>query len=112
MQTFGWKHFYRVDKSCWRRRGNSAVEYAIVLGLIAIACVGSLQVLGQNVRQVLGRASDALVAGGRGPAVPSPHGTEVFAPAEVKISAPVGSPNASEPVAAPAPSPTPVLRDK
>ncbi|MBL8890343.1 MAG: hypothetical protein JNL67_10220 [Planctomycetaceae bacterium] len=67
------------------RRGNTAVEYAIVLGLIVIACLSSIQMLGQNVRQVMERASGALMGNDVDGAVASPMGTEVSAPEVIQI---------------------------
>jgi len=72
----------------WRnRRGNTAVEYAIVLGLIAIACIGSVQVLGRNVQQVLQRTADALIDDSSS-ASPSPQASEISAPQVIMVAPP------------------------
>lgn len=52
------------------RSGSTAVEYAVVLGLIVIACIGTLQVLGQNTEQVFRRIATGLNQGTSSP-VPS-----------------------------------------
>lgn len=71
------------------RRGNTAVEYAIVLGLIVIACISSIQMLGQNVRQVLERASGALVGEEVVASVASPQAMDITAPEVVQAVAEV-----------------------
>lgn len=77
------------------RTGSTAVEYAIVLGLIVIACIGSIQMLGQNVRQVMQRASGALLeeelngGGIFGSAVAGPQGGVINEPEVVHVQIPI-----------------------
>lgn len=46
------------------RRGNAVVEYVVVLGLIVVACLGSLQILGINVQEIMRLAAEVLNNGG------------------------------------------------
>lgn len=41
-------------------RGQALIEYALILGLIALVSIGVLQLLGQNVSDFLGRVSSSL----------------------------------------------------
>ena len=40
--------------------GQALVEYALILGLIAVFAIGSLQLLGQNVDGVLSNIANAI----------------------------------------------------
>ena len=40
--------------------GQALVEYALILGLIAVFAIGSLTLLGGNVDQVLGKIASAI----------------------------------------------------
>jgi pilus assembly protein Flp/PilA len=40
--------------------GQALVEYALILGLIAVFAIGSLQLLGQNVDGVLSNIASAI----------------------------------------------------
>jgi Flp pilus assembly pilin Flp len=40
--------------------GQALVEYALILGLIAVFAIGSLTLLGQNVDSVLGKIASAI----------------------------------------------------
>lgn len=46
------------------RRGTTAVEYVLMLSLIVLACLGSLQMLGQNTRQTFFEVASAIMAAG------------------------------------------------
>jgi pilus assembly protein Flp/PilA len=43
-----------------REEGQALVEYALILSLIAIFCVGALTLLGQNVNNILNTIANAL----------------------------------------------------
>jgi pilus assembly protein Flp/PilA len=43
-----------------REEGQALVEYALILSLIAVFCIGALTVLGQNVNNVLNAIAAAL----------------------------------------------------
>lgn len=51
------------------RRGNAAVEYAIVLAMIVVAAVGTIGLIGRNMSQAFARIGNALSTGG-GPGSP------------------------------------------
>jgi pilus assembly protein Flp/PilA len=46
-----------------REDGPTAVEYAVMLGLIITVCVGAVQALGGNTNGAFNRASNMFVAG-------------------------------------------------
>jgi len=41
-------------------RGQALIEYALILGLIALATIGVLQLLGQGISDLLGGLSSSL----------------------------------------------------
>jgi pilus assembly protein Flp/PilA len=43
-----------------REEGQALVEYALILSLIAIFCVGALTLLGQNVNNILNTIANGL----------------------------------------------------
>ena len=43
-----------------REEGQALVEYALILSLIAIFCVGALTLLGQNVNTILNAIANGL----------------------------------------------------
>jgi Flp pilus assembly pilin Flp len=43
-------------------RGQALIEYALILGLVAVLTVGVLQALGHNVSSILDRVSTTLSA--------------------------------------------------
>lgn len=43
------------------RRGATAIEYSMIVALIAVAVTAALNLTGQNVQDVLGTASNALI---------------------------------------------------
>lgn len=45
-----------------REHGQALVEYALILGVIAVLTIGVLQALGQNVSGILDRVSTTLSA--------------------------------------------------
>ena len=51
--------FHRLRQ---REEGQALVEYALILGLIAVFAIGSLTVLGQNVDGVLGYIASQIAA--------------------------------------------------
>jgi|CXWL01.1.fsa_nt_gi Flp pilus assembly pilin Flp len=42
------------------RRGATAIEYSVIVALIAIAITAALNLTGQNIQNVLGTASNAM----------------------------------------------------
>jgi pilus assembly protein Flp/PilA len=52
--------FYRLRQR--DEEGQALVEYALILGLIAVFAIGSLQLLGQNVDGVLSNIANAIGA--------------------------------------------------
>lgn len=56
------------------RRGNTAVEYAIVVALIVVACIGTLATTGRHTSQVFSTVARAM--NGQGP----PPGAEPRTP--------------------------------
>ncbi len=46
------------------RRGTAAVEYAVVLALIVVVCIGNLRLLGSNSARTYQAISQALGSGG------------------------------------------------
>jgi Flp pilus assembly pilin Flp len=46
------------------RRGTAAVEYALVLALIVVVCIGNLRLLGTNSARAFQAISQALDSGG------------------------------------------------
>lgn len=54
----------KISKNVRSRRGTTAVEYAIMLSLIVLACIGSLQILGQNTRQTFFQIGTSLMSVG------------------------------------------------
>jgi pilus assembly protein Flp/PilA len=55
-------HFPRV-RSARDERGASLVEYALLLALIALVCVGALQLLGGDVSTRLSGVGNSLSSG-------------------------------------------------
>lgn len=54
-------HFFKyVQKLRSDRRGATAVEYAMIVGLVAIASLATLTTLGTNVNSMFSRLSTAL----------------------------------------------------
>ena len=47
-----------------REDGQALVEYALILALIAVVCIGALQVLGTNVEAKLQEIADAVANAG------------------------------------------------
>jgi Flp pilus assembly pilin Flp len=45
-----------------REEGQALIEYALILGLVAVLTVGVLQALGHNVSSILDRVSTTLSA--------------------------------------------------
>jgi pilus assembly protein Flp/PilA len=43
-----------------REEGQALVEYALILSLIAVFCIGALTLLGQNVNNILNTIAAAL----------------------------------------------------
>jgi pilus assembly protein Flp/PilA len=43
-----------------REDGQALVEYALILSLIAVFCIGALTLLGQNVNNILNTIANAL----------------------------------------------------
>ena len=43
-----------------REEGQALVEYALILSLIAVFCIGALTLLGQNVNNILNTIANAL----------------------------------------------------
>jgi pilus assembly protein Flp/PilA len=43
-----------------REDGQALVEYALILSLIAVFCIGALTLLGQNVNNILNTIAGAL----------------------------------------------------
>jgi Flp pilus assembly pilin Flp len=52
--------FYRLRQR--GEEGQALVEYALILGLIAVFAIGSLQLLGQNVDKVLSSIASSIGA--------------------------------------------------
>jgi len=52
------KRFFKLLKD---RKGASAVEYAVMVALIAAAIIGTVQILGQNVNTTFTAVSNALL---------------------------------------------------
>jgi Flp pilus assembly pilin Flp len=52
--------FYRLRQR--DEEGQALVEYALILGLIAVFAIGSLQLLGQNVDGVLSSIANSIGA--------------------------------------------------
>ncbi|MBX2861709.1 MAG: Flp family type IVb pilin [Vampirovibrio sp.] len=52
-------------KKLKKNKGQSLAEYGLILGLIAVFCIGALQVLGTNISQSMQNISNSLqVMGG------------------------------------------------
>jgi pilus assembly protein Flp/PilA len=49
--------FSRVTRS---ERGASLVEYALLVALIAVVCIGAVSILGQNASTTLSSAGSAI----------------------------------------------------
>ncbi len=43
-----------------REEGQTLVEYALILALIAVVCIGALTLLGGNVRDILSEIAGAI----------------------------------------------------
>ena len=50
-------------RSLWDQRGASLVEYALLLALIALVCIGALQLLGNDVSAPLSGIGSSLGTG-------------------------------------------------
>jgi len=70
-------HRWRQRKACDRRlrRGNAVVEYALVLALIVVVCIGNLRLLGANSSRTFETISRALESGAIGHFGPPQNGT-------------------------------------
>lgn len=54
-------HFYkRIRSMKGDRRGATAVEYAMIIGLVAIASLATLSTLGNNINSMFKTISDKL----------------------------------------------------
>ena len=53
----------RVHRFLVSEEGPTAVEYAVMLALIVMICVGAIQVLGTNSNQVFTDIADSMTAG-------------------------------------------------
>jgi pilus assembly protein Flp/PilA len=47
----------------WSERGASLVEYALLLALIALVCIGALELLGNDVSAPLSAVGSSLASG-------------------------------------------------
>jgi Flp pilus assembly pilin Flp len=57
----------RVPERLSGDQGASLVEYAFLLALISIVCIGAIKYFQQSVSGSLSRSSSAIVAAGNGP---------------------------------------------
>ena len=51
-------HFFHAIRN--REEGQALVEYALILSLIAVVCIGALTLLGGNVNNVLNEIAGAV----------------------------------------------------
>jgi Flp pilus assembly pilin Flp len=54
------------------RRGATAMEYALLVAMIAVASIMAFQLSGGSVRQTMNKASSAMPAPGSGEIPPTP----------------------------------------
>ena len=61
MQRIGWTWLYRLRLAAEARRGSSAIEYALIAGLIATVIVTAVTAVGANLSgNFYGRIAAAL----------------------------------------------------
>jgi pilus assembly protein Flp/PilA len=65
----------------WRERGQNLVEYGLLLGLIALAVIVGLTLLGGALRDSLGAAAGGLQGGDTPAVLPGGGGPRPLAPA-------------------------------
>ncbi len=54
------KQFHRLVRSCRRQRGQSLVEYALILALISVVAILVLKGIGKSVNTKLGSVNSNL----------------------------------------------------
>lgn len=54
------KFFQRLRRFCRSEDGPTAVEYAVMLALIVIVCLGSIRLIGTNASTQFQRVSQSL----------------------------------------------------
>ena len=53
-----------MERFLWQEDGPTAVEYAVMLALIIVVCIGSIGILGNNSNGVFGNVALNAAAGG------------------------------------------------
>jgi pilus assembly protein Flp/PilA len=54
------KVFARIDELKSREDGQALVEYGLILALVAVVCIGALQLLGTSVRDQINAIANAI----------------------------------------------------
>lgn len=54
----------QVEERSFRERGASLVEYALLLALIAVACIGAMTYFGGESKNSVGHSTDCILRAG------------------------------------------------
>lgn len=54
----------QVEERSFRERGASLIEYALLLALIAVACIGAMTYFGSESKNSVGHSTDCILTAG------------------------------------------------